>query len=259
MFGYNARNLRTLHSYDDARRLWSNAKRFRGRDREYDERKLDGDKKHITIRKGNNNQIICRYHATDVVVFYADGNLEVDGSYASRSTDMFSHALTCGTGCTMDSMKGVAWANGLGYFVDGDTAVFDLNESKLLNPRPIFTYALKLDKARELRKHYDFDGFKAWRAMTIALKGEPYHGYRNRKNPKYRPNRGTLARAYNLYQDRENWLNLAMDYSEDYVLRALYYAHPECVATRERGPFTSWSDYASWRSLDSKYGWALKG
>lgn len=262
MFAYYPGKYFHLRSYNDALRVWQNADTWRGQTSEHDPRKLDGDKRHVSVRKGNNDQIMFRYHATDVVIFNKDGTVDIDGSYPSRSTNNFIWSIV-GRGFSLDTFPhsdNVAWANGVGYLVDGDVATFDLNgdEPKLVNPRPIPSYALKKDVTKQLRKDYGVAEFRTWRAMTLAIKGEPDYGYHSRKHPGYRPNnlRPGIVVA-RLREGGESWLSLAMECSYDYVLKSIYLMHPECIAKGERGPFTSYTDHKSWRALDAQYSWAV--
>lgn len=266
MFAYNGGDLPNLQNYGDAFRCWSNADQWRDSRREWDGRKLDGNKRHVTIRKGNNDQIMCRYHATDVVVYYKDGRIDVNCSYGSRSTDEFIWRLLLGSQvyCRSNERQPVAWIRqDGGYLVDGDIAKFALDEDgdyKLTNPAPIFTYALKPAVAKQVRNSYGFDDFKAWRKMTIAVNGEPDHGYESRQNPQYRPNTASPGQVKEwMLAKGEGWDHLAELCTVDFVQAKLLRNHPECVAVAERGPFRDERDYQNWKSLDRKYGWAVKG
>lgn len=265
MFAYYPGKHYHLRSYNDALRVWQNADTWRGQKGEHDPRKLDGDKRHVSVRKGNNGQIMFRYHATDVVVFSKDGLCDVDCSWPSRSTNNFIWSIIGGghDSFSVDSRQytdHVAWVRGLGYLVSGNGATFDLNgdEPKLLNPKPINNYALKRDVTKQLREDYGVAEFKTWRAMTLAIKGEPDYGYRSWRHPGYRPN--TLSPGIvvaRLREGGEGWLSLVTECSYDYVLKSIYRVHPECVAVSERGPFTSHADYTNWRTLDAQYSWAV--
>jgi hypothetical protein len=266
MFAYDGRELPTLRNYGDAYRCWDNATQWRGETHEWDKRKLDGNKRHVTIRKGNNHQIICRLHNTDVVVYHSDGRIDVDCSWGSRSTDAFIWSLLSGSGvsCNSNDRRPVAWiTGGGGYHFTGNVASFkrDANDDwQLLNPAPMFTFASKPKVTKQLRMQYGYDDFLAWRKMFIFNKGEPDYGWKSRDNPAYRPNDmhgAAILRA--LSEKGEEWGKLATKCSADFVLQFIYRQHPECVAVAERGPFLDVRDHMNWKTLDRKYGWALKG
>lgn len=266
MFAYNGGDLPSLHCYADAFRCWDNATQWRDSKREWDGRKLDGNKRHITIRKGNNGQIICRMHSTDVVVYHTDGSIHVDCSYGSRSTDEFIWGLLRGSGihCRTNERKPVAWVrHDGGYHFVTDTAKFivGIDGFKLDNPETIYTYASKPAVVKQVLTDYGYGDFIAWRKMYLAMQGEPQtNDWRGRNNPKYRPNTMHSAEVMQALRDGgENCGVLANRCSEDYVRTQLLRRHPEIVAVAEREPFNDERDYQNWKALDRKYGWAVKG
>lgn len=263
-FMYNNRDLPYLDNYEEALCFWTNAKKWR--DSPDRERQLDGaSKRHVTISKDHNDAIRCRYHFTDVVVYHSDGTIDVDAHYASRSSDAFIRGLIYGAGLevwTNSVEHPVAWVRGTGYLVKGSTASFERTPDgyRLINPAPITTYAVKKDVTKQLREQYQYKKYQNWSKMTTLLVGQPDYGWESRRNPSHRPNSLSKAKATELLQlGVEAWDELRIKCSDDYVLQSIYRMHPECIATRERQPFESITDFSSWKALDARYGWALKG
>ena len=86
----------SLHSYQSAVRAWEQADRWRGETGEFDERKLDGRKRHVTIRKTREGDIACKLHSTDVVTYHPDDSITIE-RWSSMSTDSFARAMLPGS------------------------------------------------------------------------------------------------------------------------------------------------------------------
>jgi len=86
-----------LDSYAQALAVWDKIAPWRGAHDE-NERPLDSRKKHhVTIRKakfGERDAIACTLYATDCVIFYEDGQIDLDGSYNSVSTRTFINTIS---------------------------------------------------------------------------------------------------------------------------------------------------------------------
>jgi hypothetical protein len=94
-FQLDVTNIPRFETYSSARAYWETRRPWRGKTGRHDERPLDKNrnKKHVSIRMGNNDQISCRLHGTDVVTFYPDGSIGLQ-PYHSISTDNFARRLT---------------------------------------------------------------------------------------------------------------------------------------------------------------------
>jgi len=267
MFAYRASEDIRINNYDEAARMWRNAKEHR-QSHVSNDRQLDGKKKWVGIRKDHNDAIRCRYHSTDVVIFHCDGQVDVDCRYPSRSTNNFIYEVLGTAGFAAESNSylptvawiGQGWADRQGWLVEGDVATFDLTGEApvLINPLPMLAYAAKPKVMKELRKRYGVEDFAVWRKMHIAIHGEPNHGYKSRKNPAHRPNNIDRDMVVEMLGERENWSVLAYHCTLNWVKDAVYKKHPECVAVVNRGPFQGYTDYQNWKKRDAQYGWAKR-
>jgi hypothetical protein len=267
MFSSNNDGIPNLTNYADALHRFERTKPWRGY-RDTDARPLDKNRalKHKTIRKGNDGTIYCRLHATDCVIFYADGRIDVDMSYSSVTTDSFIARVTSGMPMwfTSNADEPVVWLPGVGgtyhwdtargFLIEGDTAHFDA-DGGLTNARPITHLAIKPHVARQLRNDYGYPDFMLWRRAYETMNGQPDFGYKSRDNPNYRPNDLRRLEVVEFLQDRggDGWKDLSSRCSNDHILQCLYQAHPEVIATREEECFIGQRAYQNWRSLDRKY------
>ena len=190
MFGIRAENVPSLNTYAEALARWENTKPWRG-DRDENERPLEGrNKRNMTIRKVDGG-IACKLYHTDVVTYYADNTIEIDGSYASKSTNAFANSLACrhGSLSTADGYDAIYTCSGsnrivrlkddiavLNHVVDGGSNVVDMDFTK-----PFKKYVLDRKATKPARDDYNYDAFREFLNAYSLTRGQdqslPQHSY----------------------------------------------------------------------------------
>lgn len=148
-FQTDLENVPTLRSYEDAKRRFEHADRWRGKTERILSRRTQ---KQLSIRELHDGSIACRLYNTDVVVYRPNGDIVVDLSYDSKTTREFASNLI---GRTISRNRhGVIYvtlriADGGGHYRYEDTAVpttFTLHRE--INPE--WPYTEKLEQAASL-------------------------------------------------------------------------------------------------------------
>lgn len=235
-FHIDSHDLPPIRCYGDALAYWNRIKPWRG-DADTNSRPLAGRKKrHMTIRKGDDDSIIMRLWQTDVVTYHKNGDLTLS-AYSSVSTNAFASRLT-------PYAVGVTWTNELGYMlhltrdnithtvrqsshlitlrrdpINGDWAPVD---ASML--RPFIKYAVDVKRANAALKETNFKDYVAWLKALRAM---------GQKFQVDRWNRDVLRPAQVvdlLKQGVESWATVAeaSGGDEDAVRQSLY-AHFQCV------------------------------
>ena len=188
-FHISTYDLPNIDCYADAYKYWEKIKPWRGHDT--NERPLAGrNKKHMTIRIGRSDEVICQLHRTDVVTYWPDGRLEL-GCYSSVSTDMFARALTpsdittmfnqeypCVVVGSMGYWNGSSWVRNVNQIVYpiGNTMfmrqIEDVWQSVEVNghkPPTFEVYKRDIKKANAALKKHNYSDFKAFMTVRLAL------------------------------------------------------------------------------------------
>lgn len=173
-FSYNGSNLPSLPNYRAAFDFWSTANTWRGRTDEYDERKLDGKKQFVVIRKYRDDSIRCRLHNTDVVMYYPDRIVLT--AWASVSTDTFANGLLRGTNIGAAFNQGVVSLR----LVDGTYRYYKAASGMTFapdergryalqsEPEPFVRYLINRQRAKDLLDSTNYKDFAAWVKMVEA-------------------------------------------------------------------------------------------
>ena len=167
-------SMHSLQSYKDARYEWETTEPWKNGD--FNERPLDGRrKKHMTIRIGAAEEVICKLYHTDVVTYYPDGIIELV-SYSTGSTDEFANTLLP-SGIRTSFTKNMVLLNGQGWWTSGPaTRVYQTNRHFRVkqNPdgmwvpvegqeiEPFEKLVVNRKRAKEALAKYNFADFQAW-------------------------------------------------------------------------------------------------
>lgn len=183
----------SVSNYGDALEAWSKGKPWRDQPdhiRDLGARR----KKHMSVRKHENGDVIFRLYATDVVTWHPDNTVTLR-SYRSASTDAFATALMpLGAWA---SFPNVSLMNKAGEFrlfqvgKDGTITLRDTGETYKSHPDNTYTYNVlepitettpyrvaRLDKkkAHAALKKYNYHDFAAWLKASYAM-GRQFTGY----------------------------------------------------------------------------------
>lgn len=170
-----------MRSLERAETFWTTAKRWRGQNGDYDERKLDGGKRHLTVRKLTNGSIAFKYYRTDVVTYHLNGSVALE-PYASRSTERLVGDLTPrgidpvynirGGKCVLVCEDG----EGRYYRVKGSSIDIRPANPWLVNrdqTKPFGLMRVDRKKAKEAFKAYGYYLFAEWAAAALAMGFKP--------------------------------------------------------------------------------------
>jgi hypothetical protein len=210
MFGIET-NFANVSNYREAFSTWNNARPWKGKTGQHDERPLDKrTKKHMSVRMGNDEQIIFRLFRQDVVTYYKDGTIGLQ-KYSSQSTDRFANRLTPdGVTCWFNTkpyglivLWNKRWEEWHGGSNDEPTPkptiyrLSDQHEIKLQKGEgrpwdlvdvaastvPFEKCLLDKTKANAALKKYGYNDFRSWAKAIFALKPNHRrtHWYHNKQ------------------------------------------------------------------------------
>jgi hypothetical protein len=193
MYGIDL-NFANVSNYREAFSTWNNARPWKGKTGQHDERPLDKrTKKHMSVRMGNNEQIIFRLYSKDVVTYYPDGTIGLQ-PYASMSTDRFANRLTPdGVACWFNTKPYgliVLWDEWRGGINDDPTPkptiyrLSDQHEIKLQKGEgrpwdlvdvaastvPFTKRVIDKPKANEALKKHGYRMFRLWAKAIFSMK-----------------------------------------------------------------------------------------
>lgn len=244
-FKYDGSNLPRFNNYAEALKFWETAKQWRNQDTNV--RKLDGDKKHVTIRKLNDDSIACRLHHTDVVTIHPN-NIATVHPYGSISTDEFFDRL----------MPRTVWAHFRSGLVQRDGRyysafkAFDLRMDDLsfvTEPEPLKIISINRKQAAEVRKEYNYQEFATWvKMMAQTLDG-----------PTGVSGQYLFGAVREALPHRDQWLSLLL-YTGNWsgakvdvpatlkrVREAIYENHPEVYDATIKPYLTSYAEIRAWQ------------
>jgi len=241
-----------------------------------DARPLDRSKRkyHMSMSKGDQEEIKLTYHSTDVVTYFPDGSIKIV-AYTSVSTSMFAACVTP-PGVSVQATSGLGflvWLNGgdrywsdygketrHGYVVN-DRCTLTKDEDGLWaidGSELIETYHLIKKEANKARKNHHYADWLAYA-----------NGYRRmfkRWSPDHAPDKkfGTYIGYERMApegiaqclksKDPEEWAKL-LSLGNGAVLQGLY-KHVGCVEIGELPFITSWTQIKNIKSQQEKYSWA---
>lgn len=243
-FSYDGSNLPRFNNYAEALKFWENAKHWRGQD---NERKLDGAKKHVTIRRLHDGSIACRLHNTDVVTIHPN-NIATIRPYGSLSTDEFFNRLTPYGVCAYFN-SGLIQRDGKYYKATKTFGLHMEDMSFVTETEPFKINTINRKRAAEIRKQYNYQEFAVWVKMLSAIGEYP---------------RGTAGfwtpdTVVSLLRDRTHWPDLVaakptrtgrvidVPSTLKRVREALYAAHPEVYDTDIRPYLRTYAEIRAWQ------------
>lgn len=255
MFSYNGRNLPTLNNYAAALSFYEQAKTWRN-DSD-NERKLDGSKRHVAIRKESNGSIACKLHRTDVITYHPDNTITVK-PWGSRSTDEFFNGLARGIYGLSSSFTSGVIRVGERFYRAIDTLKIDIGSRPLAllsEPEPFRFATINRKRAKEVRDQYNYNDFAAYVRMAEKMRVSPLPLTERRDVYSPRAKLDTLA-------VRELWPHLLVPgwqagiYSGVIISAsltlstmrdAIYSEHPEVYDRTEEPYLNSWDEVAKWK------------
>ena len=264
----------TLNNYAEALHHWELAKPWRddlfSRPLTYHRRK-----RHMSIRKGVGEVIICRLYETDLVTYHPDGAISLE-VYKSMSTNTFLARLLPDSIRTQFSCPdaSVVWVHKTGYehglryencigFNMPDRGPFKLVRQTERNalgiewvpspetPPETFTLVkVNLQRAAKALKARGYYDFRAWLPAALGLVGESITDAE--KSVSFTPRHALLR----MLEDRSKWYACfiskdARTVSRTYSvlmreLRNLIYEEDDCFDKTEL-PYLTSSMQANWR------------
>lgn len=253
MFAYDGRNLPRLSSYNAAVEFFAQAQTWRG-DSPDGERKLDGAKRHTTIRKDGDGSIACRMYHTDVITYHPDNTITVV-PWGSRSTDEFFNALTRSIYGLSSSFTSGVIRVGERFYRAIDTMLIRLDPLEMVTKTEPFRFStINRKRATVARKLYSYDDFAAYARMAEKMgvraipSGERYSSLssggllRMLKSREYWPHLLVPA-ARCLYADVA--VSAALTLSD--IRDAVYHEHPDVYDRTEEPYLESWYAIARWK------------
>lgn len=255
MFAYQGGDLPRLSTHADALRFYEQAKTWRGETRDTDERKLDGSKRHTTIRKLADGSIACKLHRTDVITYHPDNTITVV-PWGSRSTDEFFNALVRNVYGLQSSFTSGVIQVGDRFYRAVDTVLIRLNPLEMVTQTEPFKFAtINRKRAKAARDLYDYSSFSAYANMSEKMGMAPVPP---RERMPVHNNPEVLLDAL---QNREYWPHLLVPaerkaYQATHVSAALtltdvrnaiYTVHRDVYDRTEEPFFESWRDIERWK------------
>ena len=254
-----------LDSYAQALAVWSKIKPWRGA---YDEneRPLDSRKKHhVTIRKvwfGAREAIACQLYATDCVIFYEDGQIDLDGSYNTVSTRSFINTIcnTHGMIAGSDTVY-LSYAEHRVYRPTNGCVTLqkDIDGQYRVDPDGVKPFVSKRIVRKVAKRIVDQTEYAAFRTFGLAYAGTmppPKYRYRSRLYLPYGTDiEATLAGGTSAWRDLIDGADVcdlaSMHTLLTKVRKHLYqrYAGDDLYTTVEH-PYVEVGDGSGWRAIE---------
>lgn len=255
MFAYSGRNLPRLSSYTAAVEFFAQAQTWRG-DSPDGERKLDGNKRHATIRELSDGSIACRLHNTDVITYHPDNTITVR-PWGSRSTDEFFNALTRAIyGLQSSFTAGVIQVGGRFYRAVEKMKINVADRPEMLTKTEPFRFdSINRKRAKAARDLYGYSDFSAYAGMAEKMGMAPVP-------PRERMPVFTPEARLDALKNREYWPHLLVPQSHKVfgevvavsaaltlsdVRQAIYTVHRDVYDKTEEPYLESWHDIERWK------------
>ena len=252
MFSYNGGDLPRLSNYAAALGFYEQAKTWRGDSS--GGRKLDGSKRHTTIRKDSGGSIACRLHRTDVITYHPDNTITVV-PWGSRSTDEFFNSLARATRMTSYFTSGVIRV-GDRYYRAIDKMRLGLDPLEMLTePEPFRFATINRKRAKEMCDQYNYNDFAAYVRMAekMGVTPLPLTEQRNVYSPRAKLDTLAVRELWphllvqgwqsSIYRDAAMLASLTLSTMRD----AIYSEHPEVYDRTEEPYLNSWDEVAKWK------------
>lgn len=251
MFAYNGGDLPRLSSYNAAVEFFARAKTWRGTD----ERKLDGNKRHTTIRRLYDGSIACKLHNTDVITYHPDNTITVR-PWGSRSTDEFFNSLVRGVFGLSSSFTSGVIRVGERFYRAIDTILIRLDPLEMLTQTEPFRFDnINRKRAKAARDLYNYSDFSAYAGMAEKMGMAPVP-------PRERMPVFTPEARLDALKNREYWPHLLVPQSHRVfgevvavsaaltlfdVRQAIYTVHRDVYDTTEEPFLETWHDINRWK------------
>lgn len=254
MLAYDGRNLPRLSSYNAAVEFFAQAQTWRG-DSPDGERKLDGNKRHATIRRLRDGSVACTLHRTDVATYHPDNTITVR-PWGSRSTDEFFNALTRAIyGLRSSFTVGVIQVGDRLYRAIDAMAIRLAPLEMVTQTEPFRFASINRKRAKAARDLYGYSDFSAYAEMAEKMGMAPVPP--RERMPVFAPEAKLDA-----LKNREYWPHLLVPQSYRVfgevvavsaaltlsdVRQAIYTVHRDVYDKTEEPYLESWHDIERWK------------